>query len=67
MAHGKSVVDRAQNLRELAEGAENLVHLTSLADATLERARQDLLVLAGAARGLAGRLEQAADAMEVAP
>lgn len=63
---GGSVVERAQRLRDLAANAENLVSLAGVIDETLTRARLDLLALAGAARGLAGRLEREADTSEVA-
>lgn len=67
MAHGVSVSERAQRLRDLAARAENLSALAGVIDETLDRARRDLLALAGAARGLAGRLEREADATEVSP
>jgi hypothetical protein len=51
---------RAQRLRDLAESAENLVALAAVADETLAKVRLDLLALSGAARALAGKLEQEA-------
>lgn len=65
MATNDSVVARAQRLRDLAGSAENLASLAGLIDATLDRARLDLMTLAGAARTLAARLEREADAAEV--
>ena len=67
MAHGKSVPERAQRLRDLAASAENLAGLAGVIDETIDKARRDLLALAGAARGLVGRLEREADATEVQP
>lgn len=65
MAHGESVSERAQRLRDLAASAENLVALAGLLDEALDKARRDLMALAGAARVLAGRLDREADALEV--
>jgi hypothetical protein len=65
MAHGTSVSERAQRLRDLAGSAENLVSLASVVDETLTKARLDLLALSGAARQMATRLEREADLLEV--
>lgn len=67
MAPSGSVSERAQRLRDLAASAENLSALAGVIDETLDRARRDLLALAGAARGLASRVEREADAEEVSP
>lgn len=65
MAPKNGILDtRAQRLRDLAAGAENLVSLAALADETLTKARLDLLALSGAARQLASRLELEAEAVE---
>jgi hypothetical protein len=67
MARNNGILDtRAERLRDLASGAENLVILAGVVDETLAKARLDLLALSGAARQLATRLEREADAAEVA-
>jgi hypothetical protein len=65
MAHGESVSEKAQRLRDLAASAENIASLAVVADQTLAKARADVLALAGAARRIAHRLEREADATEV--
>jgi hypothetical protein len=57
MAPARSVSERAQRLRDLAESAENVVSLAAVTDQTLTKARLDLLALSGAARRLAANLE----------
>lgn len=57
MARGNTVSERAQRLRDLAAGAENIAHLALLADEALAKTRHDLVTLASAARTLAGKLE----------
>jgi hypothetical protein len=52
-----TVSERVQRLRDLAARAENIAALALVADETLAKARQDVLTLASAARGLAAQLE----------
>jgi hypothetical protein len=67
MTRGKSVSERAQRLRDLADSAENIASLAVVADETLAKARRDVLALAGAARRIAEQLTAAADGAEVQP
>jgi hypothetical protein len=67
MTRGKSVSDRAQRLRDLADSAENIASLAVVADETLAKARRDVLALAGAARRIAEQLTAAAEGAEVKP
>lgn len=57
MARGSTVPERAQRLRDLAARAENIAALALVADEALARARQDVVMLASAARSIAASLE----------